>query len=113
MKNKRGSNTRKFTGYTGLGLKLEGDGRMKKNYTWRNAVEEFPGIDRTIRPAVVRPDLSKFKLPDRRLDPRDMEKYFKRMKGKGLRVSGDGLRVSGSGHCGMCGGTMNDNFFFF
>jgi len=104
MKNKRGSNTRKLSGYTGLGLKLEGDGRMKRT-NWRNAVEEFPGIDRTIRPAVVRPAVV-------RPDPRDMMQYFKRMKGKGLRVSGDGLRVSGSGHCGMCGGTMNDNFFF-
>ena len=110
MKNKRGSNTRKLTGYTGLGLKLEGDGRMKKTI-WRNAVEEFPGIDRTIRPAVVRPDLSKFNFPKKRLDPRDMETYFKRMKGKGLRVSGDGLRVSG-GECEMCGGTMNDKFLF-
>jgi len=85
----------------------------KKKYTWRNAVEEFPGIDRTIGPAVVRPDLSKFNLPQKRLDPRDMEEYFKKMKGNGLRVSGDGLRVSGSGHCGMCGGTMNDTFFIF
>jgi hypothetical protein len=42
-----------------------------------------------------------------------MEEYFKKMKGNGLRVSGDGLRVSGSGHCGMCGGTMNDTFFIF
>jgi len=93
MKNKRGSNTRKLNGYTGLGLKLEGDGRMKKN-NWRNAVEEFPGIDRTIRPAVVRPD------------PRDMVKYFKNVKGKGLRVSG-------SGTCEACKGSgMNDKFLF-
>jgi len=38
MRNKRGSNVDKLTGYTGLGLKLAGDGRMK------SAVVEKPSM---------------------------------------------------------------------
>ena len=41
-----------------------------------------------MRPAVVRPDLSKLNLK----------------RGKGLRMSG--------GACEMCGGSMNDKFLF-
>ena len=42
MKDKRGSNVKRITGMTGVGLKVAGDGRM--------------------RPAVVRPDFSKWEL---------------------------------------------------
>jgi hypothetical protein len=42
MRNKKGSNVDKLTGYTGLGLKMAGDEGM--------------------RPAVVRPDFSKWEL---------------------------------------------------
>jgi len=94
MRNKRGSNVDKLTGYTGLGLRMAGDGKMRPAVVrpdvskWKNAVERSPGM----RPAVVRPD------------PRDLKKYFKNMKGKGLRMSG--------GECKMCGGSMNDKFLF-
>ena len=53
MRNKRGSNVDKLTGYTGLGLKMAGDGRMKKNPSWN--------YDRRMRPAVVRPDMEEIK----------------------------------------------------
>jgi len=46
MRNKRGSNVDKLTGYTGLGLRMAGDGKM--------------------RPAVVRPDFSKWKNRSRK-----------------------------------------------
>ena len=74
MRNKRGSNVDKLTGYTGLGLKLSGDGKMRPAVVrpdfskWKNAVERSPGM----RPAVVRPD------------PRELKKYFKNIKRKGL-----------------------------
>ena len=84
-----------MTGYTGLGLKLAGDGKMKTAVVrpdfskWKNAVERSPGM----RPAVVRPD------------PRELKKYFKNVKGKGLRMSG--------GECEACKGSgMNDKFLF-
>jgi len=84
MRNKRGSNVDKLTGYTGLGLKLAGDGRMKKNPSWN--------YDRRMRPAVVRPDMEEIK--------KMMTKH-----GKGLRMSG--------GECEACKGSgMNDNFLF-
>ena len=38
MRNKRGSNVDKLTGYTGLGLRVAGDGRMK------SAVVEKPSM---------------------------------------------------------------------
>ena len=38
MRNKKGSNVGRLTGYTGLGLKLSGDGRMK------SAVVEKPSM---------------------------------------------------------------------
>jgi len=94
MRNKRGSNVDKLTGYTGLGLRMAGDGKMRPAVVrpdfskWKNAVERSPGM----RPAVVRPD------------PRELKKYFKNVKGKGLRMSG--------GECEMCGGSMNDKFLF-
>ena len=66
MRNKRGSNVDKLTGYTGLGLKLAGDGRMKKKTSWN--------YDRRMRPAVVRPDMEEIK--------KMMTKH-----GKGLRMS--------------------------
>ena len=40
MRNKRGSNVDKLTGYTGLGLRMAGDGRMK------TAVSRPPGLDK-------------------------------------------------------------------
>jgi hypothetical protein len=73
-----------LTGYTGLGLKMAGDGRMKKNPSWN--------YDRRMRPAVVRPDMEEIKIM--------MTKH------------GKGLRMSGSGTCEMCGGSMNDKFLF-
>jgi len=42
MRNKRGSNVDKLTGYTGLGLKLAGDGKMK------SAVYRRPGLDKLL-----------------------------------------------------------------
>jgi len=74
MRNKRGSNVDKLTGYTGLGLRMAGDGKMRPAVVrpdfskWKNAVERSPGM----RPAVVRPD------------PRELKKYFKNIKRKGL-----------------------------
>ena len=94
MKDKRGSNVKKITGMTGVGLKVgtTGDGRMRPavERKWRNAVERTPDLpDRRMRPAVVRYDLSKLNLKQ-----------------------GNGLRMSGSGACEMCGGSMNDKFLF-
>jgi len=66
MKDKRGSNVKKITGMTGVGLKVAGDGRMRKNPSW--------DYDGRMRPAVVRHDLSKLNLKH----------------GKGLRMSGSG-----------------------
>ena len=86
MKDKRGSNVKKITGMTGVGLKVAGDGRMRKNPSW--------DYDRRMRPAVVRPDLSKLNLKH----------------GKGLRMSANGLTMGGN--CKMCGGSMNDKFLF-
>ena len=40
MKDKRGSNVKKITGMTGVGLKVAGDGRMK------SAVYRPPGLDK-------------------------------------------------------------------
>ena len=90
MKDKKGSNVHRLTGVTGLGgLRVAGDGRM--------------------RPAVVRPDFSKWELaveksPGIRPDPRNLKKYFKNVKGKGLKMSG-------SGTCQGCG-MQNDKFIF-
>jgi len=86
MKDKRGSNVKKITGMTGVGLKVAGDGRMRKNPSW--------DYDGRMRPAVVRPDLSKLNLKH----------------GKGLRMSANGLTMGGN--CKMCGGSMNDKFLF-
>jgi len=90
MRNKKGSNVDKLTGYTGLGLRMAGDGKM--------------------RPAVVRPDFSKWELaveksPGIRPDPRNLKKYFKNVKGKVLRMSANGLTMGGK--CQGCG-MMND-----
>ena len=83
MKDKRGSNVKKITGMTGVGLRVGTtvDGRMRKNPSW--------DYDGRMRPAVVRHDLSKLNLKH-----------------------GKGLRMSGSGACEMCGGSMNDKFLF-
>jgi hypothetical protein len=42
MRNKRGSNVDKLTGYTGLGLRMAGDGKMK------TAVYRRPGLDKLL-----------------------------------------------------------------
>jgi hypothetical protein len=66
MRNKRGSNVDKLTGYTGLGLRMAGDGKMRPAVVrpdfskWELAVEKGPRM----RPAVVRPD------------SRNLKKYF-------------------------------------
>ena len=66
MRNKRGSNVEKLTGYTGLGLRMAGDGKMRPAVVrpdfskWELAVEKGPRM----RPAVVRPD------------SRNLKKYF-------------------------------------
>ena len=65
MRNKKkGSNVDKLTGYTGLGLRLAGDGKMK------SAV---------YRPAVEKPIMSRGKF-----DPSKIK------HGRGLRMSGSG-----------------------
>jgi len=43
MRNKRGSNVDKLTGYTGLGLRMAGE--WKK---WKTAVYRRPGLDKLI-----------------------------------------------------------------
>ena len=63
MRNKKGSNVKRLTGYTGLGLKLAGDGRMKS--------------------AVVRPAV----MPRGKIDPEDMRRLMTK-HGRGLRMSG-------------------------
>ena len=40
MKDKRGSNVKRITGMTGVGLRVAGDGRMK------SAVHRNPGLDK-------------------------------------------------------------------
>ena len=60
MKDKKGSNVHKLTGYTGLGLKLSGEGKMKT------------ADQRRYRTADVRPS------------SRDIEKWF----GNGMRLRG-------------------------
>jgi len=72
MRNKKGSNVKKLTGYTGLGLKLAGDGRMKRpsmvdQQRIKSAVE--------VRPAVM--SRGKF-------DPEDIKRLMAK-HGKGLR----------------------------
>jgi hypothetical protein len=64
MRDKRGSNVDKLTGYTGLGLRMAGDGFKKKSQKFQ----------------------ADFGTPE---DRRRITKH-----GKGLRMSGDGLRMS-------------------
>ena len=82
MRIRSGWNVNKLTEYTGLGLKLAGDGRM------RPAVE--------VRPAV---------MPRRKFGPEEM-KILMANHGKGLKMSGSGTceACKGSG--------MNDKFLF-
>ena len=82
MRNKRGSNVKKLTGYTGLGLKLAGDGRMKS--------------------AVVRPAV----MPRGKIDLEDMKRLIAK-HGRGLRMSGSGTCEACKGS-----GMMNDKFIF-
>jgi len=69
MKDAKGSNVKRLTGLTGLGLRVAGDGRMKR------AVEIRPAV--MPRPAVIH--RGKF-------DPSKLK-------------HGNGLRMSGSGNC--------------
>ena len=82
MKDTKGSNVKRLTGLTGLGLRVgtTGDGRMKSAVN-RPAVE--------MRPAVM---------------PRSKFDLSKIKHGNGLRMSG--------GACEMCGGSMNDKILF-
>ena len=69
-RNKKGSNVKKLTGYTGLGLKLAGDGRMKS--------------------AVVRPAV----MPRSKIGPEDMKSLMAK-HGKGLRMAGGECEMCG------------------
>jgi len=57
MRNKKGSNVDKLTDYTGLGLRMAGHGRMKKNPSLN--------YDQRMRPAVI---------PRRKIDLEEMKK---------------------------------------
>jgi len=96
MRNKKGSNVDKLTGYTGLGLKLAGDGRMKSAVVKRPSMADLQKNKSVVevRPAVM--SRGKF-------DPEDMKRLMAK-HGKGLRMAG--------GECEMCGGSMNDKFLF-
>ena len=86
MKDAKGSNVKRLTGLTGLGLRVAGDGKMK-----RPSMAEL----QKIRPAVMpRPTV----MPGGNFDPSKLK-------------HGNGLRMSG-GACKMCGGSMNDKFLF-
>ncbi len=91
MRNKKGSNVKRLTGYTGLGLKLAGDGRMK-----RPSMADLQRIKSAVevRPAV---------MPRGKIDLEDMKRLMAK-HGRGLRMAG--------GECEMCGGSMNDKFIF-
>ena len=93
MRNKKGSNVKKLTGYTGLGLKLAGDGRMK-----RPSMADLQRIKSAVevRPAV---------MPRGKIDPEDMQRLMAK-HGRGLRMAGD--------ECEACKGSgmMNDKFIF-
>jgi len=93
MKDAKGSNVKRLTGYTGLGLRVSGDGKMKKKSDFRFAVEKRPDL-LELRPAVeMRPAV----MPRRKFDPSQLK-------------HGNGLRMSG-GMCQGCG-MMNDHFIF-
>ena len=96
MRNKKGSNVKRLTGYTGLGLKLAGDGRMKSAVVKRPSMADLQKNKSVVevRPAVM--SRGKF-------DPEDMKRLMAK-HGKGLRMAG--------GECEMCGGSMNDKFLF-
>jgi len=100
MKDKRGSNVKKRTGMTGVGLRVgtTGNGKMRPAVVrkWRNAVERTPDLlDGKMRSAVeARPAV----MPRGKIDPSKLK-------------HGNGLRMSG-GACEMCGGSMNNKFFF-
>jgi len=92
MKDKRGSNVKRLTGLTGLGLRVAGDGKMRPAVMKRPSMAEL----QQIRPAVMpRPTV----MPGGKFDPSKLK-------------HGNGLRMSGNGACKMCGGSMNDKFIF-
>ena len=86
MKDKRGSNVKRLTGLTGLGLRVAGDGKMRSAVMKRPSMAEL----QKNRPAV---------MPRGKLDPSKIK-------------HGNGLRMSGSGNYEVCGGSMNDKFIF-
>jgi len=86
MKDKRGSNVKKLTGMTGVGLRVAGVGKMRPAVMKRPSMAEL----QKNRPAV---------MPRGKLDPSKIK-------------HGNGLRMSG-GECEMCKGSgMNDKFLF-
>jgi len=98
MRNKRGSNVDKLTGYTGLGLRVAGDGRMKSAVVKRPSMAELQKIRSAVevRPAV---------MPRGKFVPEDMKRL--------MAKHGKGLRMSGSGTCEACKGSgMNDKLLF-
>jgi hypothetical protein len=97
MKDTKGSNVKRLTGYTGLGLKLAGDGKMKKKSDFRFAVEKRPDLHELRSAVEMRPAV----MPRRKFDREEMEKLM--FKGRGLRMSG--------GMCQGCG-MQNDAFIF-
>ena len=88
MKDAKGSNVKRLTGLTGLGLRVgtTGNGKMRPAVMKRPSMAEL----QKIRPAV---------MPRGKLDPSKLK-------------HGNGLRMSGSGNCEVCGGSMNDKFLF-
>ena len=88
MKDAKGSNVKRLTGLTGLGLRVgtTGNGKMRPAVMERPSMAEL----QKIRPAV---------MPRGKLDPSKLK-------------HGNGLRMSGSGNCELCGGSMNDKFLF-
>jgi len=92
MKDTKGSNVKRLTGLTGLGLRVAGDGKMRPAVMKRPSMAEL----QQIRPAVMtRPTV----MPGGKFDPSKLK-------------HGNGLRMSG-GACEMCKGSgMNDKFIF-
>jgi len=96
MRNKKGFDVDKLTGYTGLGLRVAGDGRMKSAVVKIPTMAELQRMRSAVeaKPAV---------MPRGKFDPEDMKRLMAK-HGKGLRMAG--------GECEMCGGSMNDKFLF-
>ena len=94
MKDTRGSNVKKLTGMTGVGLEVAGDGKMRSAVMKRPSMAELQKLRSAVMP---RPTV----MPRGKFDPSKLK-------------HGNGLRMSGSGNCEVCGGYMNmdDKFIF-